>query len=130
MRENLATLEGKRCVFRATFERYGSKPAYRGPPLTTCLFVKILGSDGKELCDHVWMIQREQLTRLGLQRGEAVEFKATVKRYTKGYRGHRDLDDAAPLSEDFKLANPRDFRRLQLRPGLHAQPTLDLLRLA
>ena len=128
MREKLLPLEGRRCTFQATFERFGNKRAYRGPPLVTMLFKDIKGTGGEVLADHVWFIRRKRLDGLLLQPGESIEFDATVKRYTKGYRGRRDDDeDHAPIGEDFCLANPNKFRRLAPRPDAGTQDVLQLI---
>src|SRR5437867_3718225 len=110
MRERLAALEGKRAVFRATFKRLGAKPSYRGPAIVTLLFVNVRGTAGELVTDHLWFTMCKQWQALDLQSGDEVEFSARGRRYMKGYRGRRDDDDLPSVSEDFKLAWPRDAK--------------------
>ena len=110
MREKLAAIEGKRCTFRGRFERFGSKRSFRGPPKITILLTGIEDPHGNAMCDHLWFIQGKLFERLKLSRGDVVEFVATVIRYTKGYRGHREDEDCSPVSEDFRLSRPSHLR--------------------
>lgn len=112
MREQLARLEGTRVTVRASFGRYGSKKAYRGPPIRTALFRDVKTLCGRALADHVWLTVGKTLAALGdLREGDQVTFSAVPKRYTKGYRGRRDDDDLPPVRDDYKLAWPQFFRR-------------------
>lgn len=112
MRKELAKLEGTRATFRATFERFGTKSAYRGPPLRTALVLNVSTLSGRPVCDHLWFIVRKQLGALDLKPGDVIEFSAISKPYTKGYRGRRDDADLPPISTDYKLAWPQFFRRV------------------
>lgn len=117
MREELQSREGKRGRFSGTVKRFGSKPAYRGPALATLLLVDVRDEAGNEVTDHLWFVVRKQLKELNLQPGDKIEFTARVKPYAKGYRGRRDLDDAAPVSVDYKLSHGTQFRKVGSMPA-------------
>lgn len=118
MREQLAKLEGTRVTVRASFGRYGTKKAFRGPPIRTALFREVTTLCGRPLSDHVWLVVGKTLAALGdLREGDQVTFSAVPKRYTKGYRGRRDDLDAAPIRDDYKLAWPQFFRRADADGG-------------
>lgn len=118
MREKLAALEGKRAVFRGVFQRFGSRPAFKGPPKITVLLVNVQDGSGREMCDHVWFTQGEQMRRLMLEAGDVLEFSATVKRYQKGYRGRREDVDVDPAKVDFGLSWPAKVRVVTRREAV------------
>ncbi len=110
MREKLAAIAGKRTLFRAVFVRFGSKPAYRGAPVITCLFRDITRR-GSVITDHVWFDCGKQFAALHLKVGDVVEFEARVTSYVKGYKGRRaDRDSRWEL--DYRLSNPTGVRKL------------------
>jgi hypothetical protein len=114
MRKELQNIEGVRQRFTATFVRYGTKPAYKGPPIKTLLFEDIRDKHGKEYCDHLWFTINKSFTKLDLQPGEKISFDARVKPYIKGYRGRRgeydeNFYDAKPVSKDYKLSHPNNI---------------------
>lgn len=47
MRKELQARNGRRGTFTAVFEWFGSKPAYKGPPIVTLLFVDVRDSTDK-----------------------------------------------------------------------------------
>lgn len=116
MREALQQRHGKRGQFSGTVQRFGSKPAYRGPNLVTLLLVDVRDEAGTEVADHLWFVVRKQLKSLNLQPGDKIEFTARVKEYVKGYRGRREMDDAAPLSLDYKLSHGTQFKKVGSMP--------------
>jgi hypothetical protein len=113
MRKALANQNERRARFRGTFVRYGKKPAFRGPDLTTILLKDItdVGS-GSVVCDHLWFNQTKGFASLGpLQEGDVLEFDARVKSYVKGYFGHRE--DVCKLPElDYRLSHPTKVIRV------------------
>lgn len=111
MRERLQTLNGTRALFRGTFVRFGSKPAYKGAPIKTVLLINVTRR-GSIVTDHLWFVCGVQFERLNLQPGDVVEFHARVTEYWKGYKGRRDLDDAAPISKDYRLSNPTGVKKV------------------
>lgn len=112
MREALEKIENERLLFRATFERFGLKSAYRGNPIKTCLFVNITCGENT-VADHVWFTCGIQFEKMNLQQGDVVEFYARVTVYTKGYLGRRDIFDAPPPSYDYRLSNPSRVKKIQ-----------------
>lgn len=112
MRKELENIAGVRQRFTATFVRFGSKKAYKGPPIVTLLFEDIRDKHNKEYCDHIWFTINKSFTKLDLQPGEKISFDARVKPYTKGYRGRREFEydeDVKPISRDYKLSHPNNI---------------------
>src|SRR5258706_13691649 len=54
MRKELQQINGIRHRFIATFVRFGSKAAYKGPPIKTLLFSDVKDKGGKVYTDHLW----------------------------------------------------------------------------
>ena len=112
MRQQLAKLDGERIRVQAKVSRFGTKAAFRGPPLTTICFVGLLSSTGRPLADHLWMTMGKQLAGLALRCGDVVEFTARSTPYMKGYQGRREGE--FPTQElDYKLANPTKFVKIE-----------------
>lgn len=110
MRKNLKKLDGERKRFSATFERYGSKTAYKGPPLKTILLKIFVDIDTNSIVtDHLWFNFTKGFEALGeLSPGTKIEFEARVKPYEAGYKGYnweKSLD--SPVRTDYKLAWPQ-----------------------
>lgn len=115
MREELQARDGKRGKFTATFARFGSKTAYKGPMIKTALFRDIKDESGEIVTDHLWFTVGKQMEALNLTPDDRVAFEARVKPYRKGYRGHRDYDDDMPApSVDYRLAWPTKMRVLKV----------------
>jgi len=112
MREQLKERNGRRGKFSGTVDRFGSKKAYKGPPIPTVCLVDIQDESGKQVADHVWMTIGKQLSELKLNQGDKIQFVARVLPYTKGYKGRRDLDDAPLVSIDYRLSHGTQFRKL------------------
>lgn len=115
MREKLKEREGKRRYYAATFKRFGSKPAYKGPPIKTILLVDVVNATGELITDHLWFTCGKQFARLDLRPGDRVSFYARSAPYNKGYRGYRDDEDLPDVSTDYRLSNPTMV--MKLRPG-------------
>lgn len=113
MRERLKEIEGVRQRFTATFVRFGSKKAYKGPPIKTLLFEDVKDKYKNDYCDHIWFTDTKGFQKLNLQSGDKISFDARVKPYTKGYRGRRDdyddYYDHKPVSKDYKLSHPNNL---------------------
>jgi hypothetical protein len=97
MRTELAKIFKSRTRFTATFEKFGSRIPFRGPRLTTLLFLDVRKS-GELVTDHLWFTMNKQFERLDLQPGDKISFDARVKTYSKGRRGE--------FGYDYKLSNP------------------------
>lgn len=106
MRETLASVEGVRTEWTGTFRRYGTKPAYKGPPLKTVLLVDLKDAAANPVCDHLWFNFTKEFERLDLKEGERVKFCARVTGYWKGYGGRDEQ------SHDFKLSHPTKIARI------------------
>jgi hypothetical protein len=104
-RPELAKLVGKRMRFSATFERYGTKRAYRGPDLITVLLKNIIDDQGRIVSDHLWFNLTTGFKYCGMTQGDVVSFDARVTGYEKGYFGHRMVEDK-PSGYDYKLSRP------------------------
>ena len=104
MRKKLRKLKGKRQTFVATVERFGHKPAYRGPDVPTLLLVDVCTIGGEKICNHLWMTAGKWSSEL--KPGDTFKFDARVASYIKGYRGYRNDVFDAPISKDYKLQRP------------------------
>ncbi len=119
MRHELGELEQQRMHFRGFFERYGSKNAFRGDPLTTLLLRDIcLAETGEWIADHLWFTETKGFKAVGpLKEGDCIEFDARVTRYRKGYAGRREDADGVPVSfykpesQDWRLSFPTKVKR-------------------
>lgn len=109
MRKELQKINGVRHRFVATFVRYGSKTAYKGPPVKTLLFQDVKDKHGTVYTDHLWFTNTKGWERLNLQPGDKICFDARVRQYTKGYRGYRDDEDMPRVSTDYKLSHPNNI---------------------
>lgn len=111
MRQELKKIIGARQRFIATFERFGTKKGYQGREIKTYCFINIRSQRGQPICDHLWMSQMKGMEELNLQPGDNICFDARVKRYTKGYRGRRELNDeySKPIEVDYKLSHPTNI---------------------
>jgi hypothetical protein len=116
MREALKEREGKRGRFTGTVKRFGTKPAYKGPPIITLLLIDVRDEAGTEVTDHIWFVVRKQLKELDPQPGDRIEFVARVKTYVKGYRGRREDYDLPPVSMDYKLSHGTQFKKVGSMP--------------
>ncbi len=111
MRKELKNIDGKRIRFVATFERYGLKPAYKGAPIKTLLFLNVRDKHGKQYADHIWFTTNKQFESMTLETGDNICFDARVKEYWKGYKGRREDFDLPPVSKDYKLSHPTNITK-------------------
>jgi hypothetical protein len=112
-RKQLKTINQQRMRFRASFERYGEKPAYRGFPIPTLLLKDVCRIDtGEQVTDHLWFTVGAW-TPPNLIQGERIEFDARVKIYEKGYQGRlAEERGEAWYSLDYKLSHPTKCYRV------------------
>jgi hypothetical protein len=75
-RSVLEKLNGKRMRFTAKVERFGRKPAYRGPDLITLLLTDVRFEDGSLATDHLWF--KSGVWSEDLQPGMRFAFDARV----------------------------------------------------
>lgn len=92
MRKHLKELTSNdRHTFTAIVGRFGTKINYNGFPEPTIMLKDIKLKD-KQLCDHVWFTVGKRFAILQLSEGDAIQFKARVGSYRKGYWGERTTD--------------------------------------
>lgn len=109
VRFKLAQYKGKRRRFEGTFERFGTKTAYKGPPLRTLILLNVVDVyTREEVCDHLWFTVGKRLDKLNLQPNDVIRFDARVTSYWKGYV-HRDEDNR---ELDYRLSFPTNFIKL------------------
>jgi hypothetical protein len=108
LREELKNIDGIRTKFTAVFVRYGTKPAYKGPPIKTLLFENVRSQLDQQVTDHIWFTTNKQFEKYAFDAGDLISFEARVKPYLKGYRGSRGDVDSYP-SKDYKLSHPTNI---------------------
>jgi hypothetical protein len=114
MRFKLAQYNGKRRRFEGTFDRFGSKPAFKGPALRTLILLNVVDVyTREEVCDHLWFTVGKRLDSLDLKEGDVIRFDARVTRYWKGYV-RRDEDNR---EIDYRLSFPNKFIKLNSVPA-------------
>ena len=103
-RQELQKRDGTRFRCRAVVDRFGTKAAFKGPPIPTILLRDVVDADIVTLLtDHLWFTTGKWSA--GLAAGDIFEFEARAADYIKGYQGRRDVYDA-PVSRDWKLQRP------------------------
>ena len=113
MRTKLKHFVDARSKFYGIFEKFGQKSAFKGPPVTTLLFLDITDSQGLTLADHLWFNMTKEFEKLNLKKGDQCSFFAKASVYQKGYRGYRweIIAESGEPSVDFRLSRPT---RIQL----------------
>lgn len=114
-RTELAPFLNQRISVCALFVRFGSRRAYKGPPIVTVLLGNVRTGSGRFLCDHVWMDCGKRFDDLQLSEGDQVQFVARVSTYWKGYRGRReDIDWCNPPETDYRFSYPTQVKKLNV----------------
>lgn len=86
MRKELKQIEEVRTKFSGTFERFGWKKNYKGPPTQTVLLKNLKDDNGNILTDHAWFNYGKNFEKIGeLKEGDEIYFYARIKKYKKGY---------------------------------------------
>jgi hypothetical protein len=117
-RHELQKRDGTRFRCRATIERFGTKTAFKGPPIPTILLRDIVDAGtGTLLTDHLWFTAGKWST--GLTLGNTFEFEVRSADYVKGYRGRHEVYNA-PISHDWKLQRPT---KVAILPHKHDSET-------
>ena len=104
-RERGEKREGERMRLRATFEREGTKPGWKGKqPIVTVLFrdVRVVAS-GRLATDHLWFTKGKTWAELALEAGDVVEFDARVTGYIEGHQGRREEELGGAWSHPTKV---------------------------
>ncbi len=114
-RSELQKVNGKRMRFTARVERFGRKPAYRGPDLITLLLTDVRFEDGSLATDHLWFTSG--IWSEGLDIGMRFAFDARVDSYDAGYRGAKaeglGMDS---YRTDYHLERPTKVEVLEMTP--------------
>jgi hypothetical protein len=110
-RKALGANEGKRGLYTGEFVRTGSKPGYISG-VHTILLKDITDETGQIVSDHQWFNMTKGFEQADLKLGDLVEFKATVKKYIKGYKGRRDYILYEPTKADYLLSRLTNIRKL------------------
>jgi len=112
MRNKLKPFMETRSKFYGTFEKLGQKSAFKGPPVTTLLFLNIEDSTGKSITDHLWFNMTKEFEKLSIKKGDKCSFFARASPYKKGYWGDRweIIGQAAPPSVDLRLSRPTKIK--------------------
>ena len=118
--KNLGSAERHR--FEATVQRFGTKTAYKGPPVPTVLLTDVT-CDGRAMTDHLWMTRGKWAEPL--REGMRIAFDARVGTYRAGYRGRRQDWDLPPERVDYKVERPTRLVILDCPAGRAGQMSLD-----
>lgn len=113
MRKELSKINGTRTSFTGTFERFGTKSNYKGPPSKTILLKDIKRLSGEIVADHLWFIVGKRFDAANLTEGDTIKFDARVTPYIKGYKGYRDDFFDAPIEKDYRLSYPTNIRKIE-----------------
>jgi hypothetical protein len=119
LRDKLKDIEGKRSLFRATFDKF-EVHSRKGYPVERALFVDLRGDHGEEVCDHIWLRKGKQIIDLNLASGDQIEFYATSSGYWSGYHDNEHYNN-------FGLSFPRKIRKVPApSPEVAGLPLFDL----
>jgi hypothetical protein len=124
MRKQLKERIGRRGHFRATFRRFGTRPAFKGPERHTALFINVKDEAGDIVADHIWFTVGSQLSELELQPGDEIFFVARVTKYWKRNREAAFDPDAPERIQDYHLSNPSKMQKLSVQVT-HPMPLFD-----
>lgn len=112
----LQPLEGRRLTCVGMFERYGIYPGDYSKTKVAALLSSITDSNRKPLAYHVWIRDITEFQKIDLQRGDTVQFIATVKMYQKGYHGDDiNLRLIKPPRIDYGLDNIRIVKQIPVK---------------
>lgn len=114
-RKQLGKIDGQRKTFRATVERFGTKPAWNSPePDPTILLKNVLDVETDQVVtDHLWFNLTKGFAACDLHPGDTVQFDARVKGYTKGYQGRREIAQLHnPPRQSHKLSHPTNIKKV------------------
>jgi len=81
-------LVGMRLEFRATVGRTSIK---LNEDRTVIIHDIRVTDTNEQVMDHIWLNWSKPFTQLNIQENDIIVFEATIKKFTKGYRGIRRL---------------------------------------
>lgn len=111
MRKVLASLNGERKKFKATFVRLGKKTNFKGYSEETILLKNVLDAETNQIVtDHIWFSYTKGFEKILLSEGTLVEFEARIKEYKKGYVNKSYKINNSKT--DYKLSNPTKIKKI------------------
>ena len=111
-RKTLGANEGKRGLYTGKFVKTGSKHGYKGN-IVTIIWKDVKDETGQIVADHIWSNMTKAFEQADLKLGDLVEFRATVKKYIKGYQGRREDVFDKSTKADYHLSRPANIRKLE-----------------
>ena len=93
------------------FVRTGIKNGYKDNTVTV-LLKDIKDETGRIVTDHQWFNMTKGFEQTNLKLGDIVEFRATMKKYIKGYKGRQEYIFYKPKKADHMLARPHNIIKL------------------
>ncbi len=112
VRKALQANEGKTGLYTGEFIITGSKHGYKGN-IVTIIWKDVKNETGQIVADHLWSNMTKAFKQADLKPGDLVEFRATVKKYIKGYQGRREYVFDKPTKADYHLSRPTNIRKLE-----------------
>ena len=112
VRKALQAKEGQRSLYIGEFRRIGSKRGYKGN-IVTIIWKDVRDETGQIVVDYLWSNMTKAFKQADLKPGDLVEFRATVKKYIKGYQGKRKDVFDKPIETDYHLSRPTNVRKLE-----------------
>ena len=111
MRERLKALKNKkRPTFSATFQRFGRSKNNAGEQFETALLINVRYK-GKIIASHIWITEVKQLKKLNPQKGDVIQFEATISCYLRGYLGKdQSRNHSKRIELDYDLIHLSTFR--------------------
>jgi hypothetical protein len=93
LRKRLERFVGQRCIFTATFIRFGWVCKPGGHWIHYVLIENVQDERGRDITEHVWMpLRREDYISVRFQHGDRMIFEAEVNTYVKGGKHRRRID--------------------------------------
>ncbi|HWR17168.1 MAG TPA: hypothetical protein VN577_20225 [Terriglobales bacterium] len=123
MRNKLKDRAGRRGRFTAQFSRFGLRRSQWGNTVTA-LMVDVRDESGDLVTDHLWFKVGKLMRELSLERGDRVEFYATVGAYEKANRDAWIDDDEPRRVTDYCLKRAAGFRKIG-KPEATALPLFE-----
>jgi len=112
VRKALGVNEGQRGLYTGEFVRTGSKHGYKGN-IVTIIWKDVKDETGQIVADHLWSNMTKAFKQADLKPSDLVEFRATVKKYIKGYQGRREEVFDKSTKADYHLSRPTNIRKLE-----------------
>ena len=109
-RKALGAYRNEKSLYRE-FVRTGIKNGYKDNTVTV-LLKDIKDETGRIVTDHQWFNMTKGFEQTNLKLGDIVEFRATMKKYIKGYKGRQEYIFYKPKKADHMLSRPNNIIKL------------------